>query len=123
MGQNRFKKLSKFQKFQSSNFTLTWSNEGKMNSLRLDMAYSKELQQKMKILDKLILKTFELHNFGEILCHGHILELQSFSDGIERSLSQKGIINVYENIPIQSQQVHKVLFYNILSEGNKRDTN
>ena len=72
MGQNRFKKLSKFQKFQSSNFTLTWSNEGKMNSLRLDMTYSKELQQKMKILDKLILKTFELHNFGEILCHGHI---------------------------------------------------
>ena len=123
MGQNRFKKLSKFQKFQSSNFTLTWSNEGKMNSLRLDMAYSKELQQKMKILDKLTLKTFELHNFGEILCHGHIQELQSFSDGIERSLSQKGIINVYENIPIQSQQVHKVLFYNILSEGNKRDTN
>ena len=44
MGQNRFKKLSKFQKFQLSNFTLTWSNEGKMNSVGPDMAYSKELQ-------------------------------------------------------------------------------
>ena len=26
MGQNRLKQLSKFQKFQLSNFTLTWSN-------------------------------------------------------------------------------------------------
>ena len=46
MGQNRFKKLSKFQKSQLSNFTLTWSNKGKMNSLRLDMTYLKELEQK-----------------------------------------------------------------------------
>ena len=56
MGQNRFKELRKFQKFQLSNFTLTWSNEGKMNSVWPDMTYSKELQQKMKMLDKLILK-------------------------------------------------------------------
>ena len=56
MGQNRFKKLSKFQKFQLTDFTLTWSNDGKMNSVRPDMTYSKELQQKMKMLDKLILK-------------------------------------------------------------------
>ena len=56
MGQNCFKKLSKFQKFQLSNFTLTWSNEGKINSVRLDITYSIELQQKMKILDKPILK-------------------------------------------------------------------
>ena len=34
MGQNRFKKRSKFPKFQLSNFTLTWSNEGKVNSVR-----------------------------------------------------------------------------------------
>ena len=27
-----------------------------MNSIQLDMTYSKELQQRMKILDKLILK-------------------------------------------------------------------
>ena len=33
MGQNRFKNFSKFQKFQLSNFTLTCSNEGKMNSV------------------------------------------------------------------------------------------
>ena len=56
MGQNRFTKLSKFQKFQLTDFTLTWSNDGKMNSVRPDMTYSKELQQKMKMLDKLILK-------------------------------------------------------------------
>ena len=56
MGQNCFKKLSKFQKFQLSNFTLTWSNEGKMNSVRPDMTYSEELQQKTKMLHKLILK-------------------------------------------------------------------
>ena len=67
MAQNRFKKLSKLQKFQLSKFTLNWSNKLKMNSVRLDMTYSKELQQKIKILDKLILKTFEINNFNEIL--------------------------------------------------------
>ena len=41
MGENRFKKLSKFQKFRLSNFTLTWSNEGKINNVRLDLTYSK----------------------------------------------------------------------------------
>ena len=56
MGQNRFKKRSKFQKFQLSNFTLTWSNEGKVNRVRLGITYSKELEQKMKMLDKSILK-------------------------------------------------------------------
>ena len=55
MGQNRFKKLLKFQKFQLGSFTLTWLNKGKMNSVRLGMTYSKELQQKMKMLDKFIL--------------------------------------------------------------------
>ena len=43
MGQNRFKKRSKFRKFQLSNFTLTWSNERKVNSVRPGMTYSKEL--------------------------------------------------------------------------------
>ena len=57
MGQNRFRKRSKFQKFQLTNFTLTWLNEGKVNSLRLDMTYSKELPQKMKMLDEVISKT------------------------------------------------------------------
>ena len=56
MGENLFQKCSKFQKFQLSNFTLTWSNEGKVNSVRSYMTYSKELQQKMKMLDKLVLK-------------------------------------------------------------------
>ena len=57
MGQNRFRKRSKFQKFQLTNFTLTWLNEGKVNSLRLDTTYSKELPQKMKMLDEVISKT------------------------------------------------------------------
>ena len=56
MQQNHFKKLSKFKKFQLSNFTLTWSNDRKMKSGRPDMTYSKEQQQKMKTLEKLILK-------------------------------------------------------------------
>ena len=43
MGQNPFKNFSKFQKFQLSNFTLIWLNEGKTNSVRPDMTYSKEL--------------------------------------------------------------------------------
>ena len=51
-----FKRRSKFQKFQLSNFTLTWSNERKVNSVLFGITYSKELQQKMKILGKLILK-------------------------------------------------------------------
>ena len=71
MGQNCFKKHSKSQKFQLNNFTLTWSNEGKINSARLDLTYSRELRQKMKMLDKFS-KLYELHNFSEILCHGHI---------------------------------------------------
>ena len=56
MGQNRFKKLSKFQKFHLNNFTFTWSNEGKMNGVPPDMIHSKELQQKIKILDKLLVR-------------------------------------------------------------------
>ena len=44
-----FKKLSKLQKFKVSNFSLTWSNEGKMTGTLPDMTYSKELQEKMKI--------------------------------------------------------------------------
>ena len=48
MGQNCSMKLSKFQKFHLSNFTLTWSNQGKMNSVRLDMTYSIEWLQKKK---------------------------------------------------------------------------
>ena len=56
MRQNRFKKHLKFQKFQLSNFTMTWSNEGKVNSVWPYVTYSKELQQKMKTLDKLVLK-------------------------------------------------------------------
>ena len=53
MRQNRFMKLSKFQKFQLSTFNLTWSNEGKMNDLLPDMTYSKKLLRKMKTQDKL----------------------------------------------------------------------
>ena len=63
MRQNHFKKRSKFQKFQLSNFTFTWSNEGKVNSLRPGVPYSKELRQKMKMLDKLILKNICIKQF------------------------------------------------------------
>ena len=45
-----------------------------------------------------------------------------FLMGIERTLSQRGIIKAYENIPIQPLQVHRVL-YNIHSERNQTDGN
>ena len=45
-----------------------------------------------------------------------------FLIGIEKSLSQKGIIKVYETILIQPSQIHEVLF-NIHSERNKIDAN
>ena len=48
MGQNCSMKLSKFQKFHLSNFTLTWSNQGKMNSVLLDLTYSIQWLQKKK---------------------------------------------------------------------------
>ena len=41
-GQNRLKKLSKLQKFQLSNFILTWSNEEKLNRVQLDLTCSKK---------------------------------------------------------------------------------
>ena len=72
MGHNRFKNRSKSQKFHLSNFTLSWSNEGKVGSVRPYVTYPKELQQKMKMLDKIVLKTFQLNNFSEILYHGYI---------------------------------------------------
>ena len=63
MGQNSFKKLSKSQKVQLSNFTLTWSNERKMNSVPPDITYSKERLQKMKILDKVFSKNIWIKLF------------------------------------------------------------
>ena len=54
---------------------------GIMNGIPPDMTCSKELQQKMEILDKLIKKTFELNNFSKMLWHSYIWEQQSFSNG------------------------------------------
>ena len=42
---------------------MTWSNEGKVNSARPGMTYSKELQQKMKMLDKLVWKNIRIKQF------------------------------------------------------------
>ena len=46
-----------------------------------------------------------------------------FLIGTETSLSQKGIIKMKENIPIQPQQAHNFFLYNIHPEKNKMDTN
>ena len=51
------------ENFNLSNFTLTWSNEGKMNSVGSDMTCSKEIQEKMKMLDKLSLKNIWIKQF------------------------------------------------------------
>ena len=53
MGQNCFKKYSKFQKFQLRSFTLTWSNNEKVNDL---LKKKKNYSKKMNMLNKLILK-------------------------------------------------------------------
>ena len=39
---------TKFQKFESNNFSLTWSKEIKMNSLRLSLTYSKNIASQNK---------------------------------------------------------------------------
>ena len=43
--------------------------------------------------------------------------------GIDRSLSQKRIINVDENIPFNRSKIIKFCLYNIHLERNKIDTN
>ena len=94
-GRNRFKKGSKFQKFRLSNFTFTRSNEAKVNSVRPYITYSKELQQKMKMLDKLVLKTFELNNLSVKYCvMATSRNSNHFLMGVERSLSLKGIMKI-----------------------------
>ena len=83
MEQNCFKKRAKFLKFQLSNFTLSWSNEGRVNSVRPDLTYLKELQQKMKM--------FGLKRFNQIMCHGYSSNSNPSLMDIERRicLSQK----------------------------------
>ena len=73
-----------------------------MKSARLDLTYSKELQQKLKMLEKHILKKHLNYTILVKYCVMVISRNSNrFLTGIERNLSQKGIINVYENIPIQ----------------------
>ena len=97
-----FRNFSKLQDFQLSNFTLTCSSNGKMNSVRLDMTYSKELQQKNEN-DKQTYLEKQLNYIILVKCCVMAISSNSnrFLMGIERSLSHKGIIKVYENIPIQ----------------------
>ena len=111
MGQDRFQKLSKFQKFQLSNFTLTLSNEGKINSVRLDMTYSKE--QRITAENENIGQTYlKKHLNYTIIVKYCVMAISRNSNrfvmGIEKSLSQIEVTKVYENIPIQPWQVRKV---------------
>ena len=90
MRQNRFKKLSKSQKFQLSDFILTWSNEEKVNSVWPDMTYSKELQQKNENVGQTFLKK---HLNYKILVKYCLMTISRNSDRFlmrtARSLSQK----------------------------------
>ena len=102
MEQSYFKKLSKFQKFQLRNFTLIWPKEEKMNSVRLDMTLLKRIRGKKKLLDKLTLK--KNLNYTDLVKYCVMAKSRNsnrFLMGIGKSLSQKGIIKVYENVPIQ----------------------
>ena len=65
------------------------------------MTYSKELQQKMKMLDKVIFKKLNCTNLVKYC----VMAISSNSNrllmGVGRSLSQKAVVKVYENISIQ----------------------
>ena len=66
------------------------------------MTYSKELQQRMKMLDKLIVKKHL--NYTVLVKYYFMAKSRNsnrFLMSIGRSLSQREIIKVYENTPIQ----------------------
>ena len=60
--QNRFKKRLKFQKFQLSDFILTWSNEGKVKSVWPIMTYSKNIAKNKNIGQSYLKKHLNLIN-------------------------------------------------------------
>ena len=101
MGLSRFKKRSKFQKFQLNNFTLTCSNEGKMNSVWPVWLAHKKYNKNENVGQNYLKK----HLNSRILVKYCVMAISRNSNrflmGIEKSLSQKGIIKVYENIPVQ----------------------
>ena len=125
-GQNRFKKLSKFEIFQLSNFTLTRSNEEKMNSIQLDMTHSKRITAKKKneYVGEIYSKNLLYYTIIVKYCVIALFRNNNrFLMGMEGSLSQKGIIKVYQKLKFNPRRLMKSLLYNIHSEGNKKDTN
>ena len=42
-----------------------------------------------------------------------------FLMGIERSLSQKEIVIVYENIPVKPKEIHEIFFVIFIENGKK----
>ena len=49
------------------------------------------------MLDEAILKTFELHNLSERLCHGYISEQKSFCDGYWKEyLSERNYKSIWK---------------------------
>ena len=107
MGQSRFDKFSKFLKFQLSNLTLTWSNAGKMNRVRLDkvslfkrITTNGQNHRKKHLNYAILVKYCVMATFRN--CNHFLM-------GTKSNLLQKGIIKVYEIITIQLLHVHKVL--------------
>ena len=109
MGQNHLKKFSKFQKFQ---LILIWFGQTRVKWIAYGLTWitRKNYNKTCKCWTNLSLKK---HLNYTILMKYCVLaiprNINRFLMGIERSLPQKGIIKVYENIPIQPSQVHKVL--------------
>ena len=103
MGQNRFGKLSKFLKFQLSNLTLTWSNAGKMNRVRLGkVSLFKRITAKHENVGQNHRKKHLNYTILVKYCvMATFRKCNHFPMGTESNLLQKGIIKVYEIITIQ----------------------
>ena len=90
MGENRFKKLSKFKKLQLRNFILTCSNGGKINSVRLD-------QQKLKNDGKTYFKKhFNYTIFVKYCVMAISSDSNCFLMGIERSLPKSNYKSIWK---------------------------
>ena len=90
MGENRFKKLSKFKKLQLRNFILTCSNGGKINSVRLD-------QQKLKSDGKTYFKKhFNYTIFVKYCVMAISSDSNCFLMGIERSLPKSNYKSIWK---------------------------
>ena len=103
-------------------FTLTWSNARKMNSVRPDMTYLKELQQKNENVEQTYL---EKHlNYTILVKYCAMAISRNSNRWVLRGISPRKELQKYMKIfQFNRSRVIKFFLYNIHSERNKTDTN